>query len=476
MRLGLRLLLGYFIIVAVAAFFVFNIFLKEIKPGVRRATEDTLVDTAQVLAAVAAQDMDDGHIADGHLATALGMMNRQPVNARISGVSKTRVEYQIYVTDDKGIVLYDSTGRNVGRDYSRWNDVYLTLRGRYGVRSTRTDPNDDLSSTMYVAAPIMSDGKIIGVLSVSKANRVFIPIMHASEQRVLTAGLWLLGIALLIGIVMVWWINRDIKRLIGYADAVSDGQAAALPRRLGSTELNRLAGALENMRRRLEGKEYVTRYVHALTHELKSPLAAVRGAAEILQEDPPAEARQRFSGNIQQQTLRMQRLIDKMLLQARLESQLTLDSEPLDFAALVSESIESKAAPAAQRQITIHSELAPVSLRGDTLLLSQAVSNLLDNALDFSPDGGTLIVRGEQEGNDYRLTVRDHGPGVPDYALGRVFERFYSLPRENGGKSTGLGLSFVHEVAQRHGGRITLHNHPEGGAVAVLTLPLANPS
>ena len=106
--------------------------------------------------------------------------------------------------------------------------------------------------------------------------------------------------------------------------------------------------------------------------------------------------------------------------------------------------------------------------------MSQAVSNLLDNALDFSPDGGTLIVRGELEGNDYRLTVRDHGPGVPDYALGRVFERFYSLPRENGGKSTGLGLSFVHEVAQRHGGRITLHNHPEGGAVAVLTLPLVN--
>lgn len=473
MRLGLRLLLGYFIIVAVAAFFVFNIFLKEIKPGVRRATEDTLVDTAQVLAAVAAQDMGNGHIADGRLASALGMMNRQPVNAHISGLSKTRVEYQIYVTDDKGIVLYDSTGQDVGRDYSRWNDVYLTLRGRYGVRSTRIDPNDELSSTMYVAAPIMRDGKIIGVLSVSKANRVFIPIMRASEQRILTAGLWLLGIALLIGIVMVWWINRDIRRLIGYADAVSDGQAAALPR-LGSPELTRLAGALENMRRRLEGKEYVTRYVHTLTHELKSPLAAVRGAAEILQEDPPADVRQRFSGNIQQQALRMQRLIDKMLLQARLESQLTLDSEPLDFVALVLESVESKAAQAAQRQITIHSELAPVSLRGDALLLSQAVSNLLDNALDFSPDGGTLSLRGEQEASDYRLTVRDHGPGVPDYALSRVFERFYSLPRENGGKSTGLGLSFVHEVAQRHGGRITLHNHPEGGAVAVLTLPVSD--
>lgn len=471
MRLGLRLLLGYFIIVAVAAFFVFNIFVKEIKPGVRRATEDTLVDTAQVLAAVAAQDMDDGRITDGKLATALAQMNRQPVNAKISGLNKKRVEYQVYVTDEKGIVLYDSTGKNTGHDFSQWNDVHLTLKGRYGARSTRADPDDDLSSVMYVAAPVLRNGEIIGVLSVSKANKVFIPIMRDSERRVLTAGLLLLGIALLIGIIMVWWINRDIKRLIRYADAVSDGEAAALPR-LGSPELSRLANALENMRRRLEGKEYVTRYVHALTHELKSPLAAVRGAAEILQENPPPDVTQRFSGNIQQQALRMQHLIDKMLLQARLESRLTLDNEQLDFAALVLENIESKAAQAAQQHICIQQTLVPVTLLGDKLLLSQTISNLLDNALDFSPNGAQLDIRGELEGDTYRLTVRDHGPGIPEYALTRVFERFYSLPREHGGKSTGLGLSFVNEVAQRHGGRITLHNHPEGGAVAVLTLPL----
>lgn len=472
MKLGLRLLLGYFIIVAVAAFFVFNIFVKEIKPGVRRATEDNLVDSAQLLAAIAAQDMADGHINDGRLATALARMNEQQPNASINGLSKRRFEYQVYITDDKGIVLYDSAGKDTGRDFSRWNDVYLTLRGRYGARSTLAEPGDENSSVMHVAAPVLRDGKIAGVLTVAKANKVFIPIMRDSERRIWVAGSWLLGIALVIGVAVVWWIGRDIKRLIRYADAVSNGETAALPK-LGSPELSRLAAALENMRRRLEGKEYITHYVHALTHELKSPLAAVRGAAEILQENPPPDAARRFSANIHQQTLRMQRLIDRMLLQARLESQLTLDSEPLDFAALAAEAVEAKAAQAEQRRIAISADLAPAELRGEALLLAQAVSNLLDNALDFSPDGGTLEVRGERADGFYRLSVRDRGPGVPDYALPRVFERFYSLPREHGGKSTGLGLSFVHEVAQRHGGKIVLRNHPEGGVEAVLTLPLA---
>ncbi|MFL9708799.1 two-component system sensor histidine kinase CreC, partial [Aeromonas veronii] len=98
----------------------------------------------------------------------------------------------------------------------------------------------------------------------------------------------LLLIALLIGALLVWWMNRAIGKLEHYAGAVTRGEAAPLPR-LYTPELDRLGRALETMRRQLDGKHYVERYVHGLTHELKSPLAAIRGAGEILAESPPPE-------------------------------------------------------------------------------------------------------------------------------------------------------------------------------------------
>jgi two-component system sensor histidine kinase CreC len=115
---------------------------------------------------------------------------------------------------------------------------------------------------------------------------------------------------------------------------------------------------------------------------------------------------------------------------------------------------------------------AEASVDGDALLLQRAVGNLLDNALDFSPDGGTVDVTLTGGSRSLDISVRDHGPGIPDYADDKVFEKFYSLARpHNQRKSTGLGLPFVREIAELHGGRVTLRNAEGGGAVAVLSLP-----
>ena len=170
MRIGMRLLLGYFLIVAVAAWFVLSIFVQEIKPGVRRAKEGTLIDTATLLASVARDDLLSGDPVHGQLARAFERLHNSPFRANIGGISKVRNEYHVYMTDAQGKVLFDSTGQAVGQDYSRWNDVWLTLRGQYGARSTLRDPTDPESSVMYVAAPIIDGGKTIGVLSVGKPN------------------------------------------------------------------------------------------------------------------------------------------------------------------------------------------------------------------------------------------------------------------------------------------------------------------
>jgi two-component system sensor histidine kinase CreC len=111
-------------------------------------------------------------------------------------------------------------------------------------------------------------------------------------------------------------------------------------------------------------------------------------------------------------------------------------------------------------------------MQGDEFLLGQAIYNLLENALDFSPINSVITIKLNDYQTYRQLTVRDTGAGIPEYALNKVFDKFYSLPRPSTNqKSTGLGLNFVKEVAKLHGGSITLENHEWGGAEAILTLP-----
>ncbi|OVZ85499.1 two-component system sensor histidine kinase CreC [Yersinia intermedia] len=472
MKIGVRLLLGYFLIVAIAGYFVIRIFVQEVKPGVRRATEGTLVDTATLLAQFARQDMLLDNVASGQLAQAFASLNLRPIGANIEGIRKDRNEYRVYLTDANGRVVFDSSGKAVGQDYSRWNDVWLTLRGEYGARSTRTNPADEQSSVMYVAAPVVAENKIIGVLSVGKPNISMAPVIKRSERKILLAGGVLLGIALLIGLGFVWWINRSIGKLVDYAERVAEGQVVALPA-MGSSELHDLARALESMRLKLDGKAYIEQYVHTMTHELKSPLAAITGAAELLRESPPPATAQRFIVNIEQQSARIRQLVDKMLVQARLESRVDLQFSPLDISHILKQTFSAKEAQAVSRGICLQLKNADSAiLTGDGLLLSQALTNLIDNAMDFTPLGGAVILSGERYEGEYLITVEDNGSGIPDYAQEKIFDRFYSLPRADNPKSTGLGLNFVREVAAIHRGRISLENRLSQGVIAYLTLPL----
>src|SRR5690606_37254120 len=123
MRIGLRILLGYFLIVALAALLLGQVFLREVKPGVRQAMEDTLVDTANVLAELATDDFLAARMDDGAFATRVRALAGRDIGAGIWGFEKREASYRVTVTDDRGIVVFDSAGLDVGADYSRWNDV-----------------------------------------------------------------------------------------------------------------------------------------------------------------------------------------------------------------------------------------------------------------------------------------------------------------------------------------------------------------
>jgi len=466
--------LGYLAVVALAAAFVLRVLVQEVKPGVREAMEDTLVDSANLLAELVAPELASGRLEQGRLAEALERYHHRGVDAGIWNVRKQRLDYRVYVTDAHGRVLASTDPREVGRDYSQWRDVYLTLRNRYGARSTRDDPADPRSSVMHVAAPVLSGGRVIGVVSVAKPGLSVQPFIERSQARLRTQGLLLVLFTGLMGALFAWRLTRAIGRLSRYARDVAEGHRRAPPRS-SARELAELGQALHAMRERLEGKQYVEHYVHTLTHELKSPLAAIRGAAELLAEaDVPAEERRRFLANIREQEERLRLVADKMLDLARVEQQQTLrDAAILDLAAIARAVLESQAPTAQARAIDLRlTARDPAAVRGDEFLLRQALGNLVDNALAFSPAGAAVELRIERSDGWVLAQVCDRGPGVPGYAATQVFERFYSLPRpKTGKKSTGLGLTFVREVAELHGGRISLDNRNGGGTCANLRLP-----
>ena len=474
MRLGLRLFLGFFLIVGLAAFFVMRVFVNEVKPGVRQAMESTLVDAANVLAVMAADDLKSGRIAAGGFARDLAEARRRQLNATVWQFPKQRIEYQVSITDARGIVVYDSEGRDVGRDNSRWNDVRRTLRGEYGARSSPETPGDGTRTVMHVAAPIRDGERLIGVLTLSQPNATFEPFIAASQRNIMRRGGWLVGLSALIGVLMTWWLMRGINRLNRYAQAVSAGeQVAPLPAR--RDEIGDLGRAVEEMRRKLEGKAYVEQYVQSLTHEMKSPLAAIRGAAELLQEPLPEADRQRFARHIRSQEQRLTGTIDKLLALAEVEQHGWLQQrEAVDVAALLEQVAEDVAGKLDAAGVTLSLQpVAPARVQGDAWLLRQALSNLLENAIAFSPPGGQVAISSALADGMLEIRIEDQGPGVPDYARARVFERFYSLPRPGTGlRSSGLGLPFVAEVARLHGGEADLGNLERGGAVARLRLPV----
>ena len=477
LSLSLRLFLTGAALVAIAGWFALYQVLDEIKPAVRQTTEETLVDTANLLAEMVAADMKAGTLARGDLARVLTAYGRRHPGAEIWGLRKDSVTHRIYITDARGIVLLDSTGRDVGSDYSRWNDVYRTLHGAYGARTTEEVPGDETSTVMYVAAPVRDADRIIGVVTVAKPNRSVQPFIERARHRLGTLALLFIGAGLVIGALLSWWLGRAIRGLTDYADAVAAGGRPAVPS-LPGVELTQLARSLDSMRAQLEGKTYVERYVQTLTHELKSPLAALRGAAELLHQDLPAVQRARLLENIEAETARLQAMSERLLHLAQVEQRRELEERvSISLRPLVEDLLKGHAALLAQRGVEAIDDVpADAAVAGERFLVHQALVNLLDNAADFTPPGhririGAAISTQSGSPSMIAITVENDGEPIPDFALARVTERFYSLARPGSGrKSTGLGLNFVQEVAQLHGGCFSIANTDQG-VRATLTLP-----
>jgi two-component system, OmpR family, sensor histidine kinase CreC len=478
MRLGLRLLFGFFVVAGIAGVFILRVFLAEVKPSVREVMEDVLVDSANLLAEQAAPDLramaPGGTLEGTRFARSVLDYRARPVDAVIWGLHKRTLDLRVYVTDAEGRLVF-TAGEDApaGADYSRWRDVARTLRGEYGARSTRDVVADERSSVLYVAAPVVDSGRTIGVVTVAKPVAAVQQFVDRAERKIAVAGAWLLAISLAVGVAVTLWTVHSVRELRRYAQQARAGERRPVPRLPG--ELGELAQAMGAMRERLEGRAQVEQAMRALTHELKSPLAAIGGAAELLHDALPAPDRERFARQVGEQVQRLHDLVERLLELSKLESlQAAERGAPLALPAAVRRQLDALAAPLAQRRIGVEwlaTDDTPVGADAERLAL--ALSNLLTNAVDFAPDGSTIELAVQRRADTLAFSVRDHGPGVPAFALPQLGDRFFSTPKpRSGAKGSGLGLAIVRQVAALHGGSLAFENANPGLRVT-LTLPLA---
>lgn len=483
MHLGLRLLFAFVAITGLAAFFALRVVFTEIEPSVAEVMEDTLVDAANLLAEVALPELQrhrteggSGALADdGALAQAVRGYAQREVDAPIARVRKTTLDLRVRLTDARGIVIFDSgTPPATGEDWSAWRDVARTLRGEYGARTSR-DEDAPGFSVMVVSAPVRDSNGLLGVLVLAKPLVTIRPFIERAQRQVLGSGALLLGLALTIGVLVTLWAVRAVRRLRGYALQVAAAGDPAAPQSAPARapalpgELGELAGAMDQMRRRLEGREHLERSVRALTHELKSPLTAIRGAAELLHDELPEADRQRFVRQVDEQAERLQGLVERMLELSRLESLAALPRhEAVDLLQLSESVLASHAAALQQRRLdVIWLQRDAASIDGDAALLELALSNIVANAAHFAPAHSSLelAVVGQADGR-VEWSLRDRGPGVPAFALPKLGERFFSagvaaepIAAEGEAASrrprgSGLGLAIVRQVMWLHDGEL----------------------
>lgn len=447
----------------------------EIKAFHNQSYEEVLVDTSNLLAEIIVADIQNNRQNLNALQAAFQRASLRQFSAKIYDVEKQAIDLRVYATDANGLVIFDSAGQaSVGEDYSDWRDVRLTLAGKYGARTSDeqqvdAEGREQTISVSYVASPIVSEGVIIGVISVGKPKTNIQKYIEIASHDVIAAIVFALLFALSFALLLYLWLSKPLQLLVEYAEKVIRGERA-VPPVSGAYEIRQLAESMAKMRQSLEDKQYVERYVQTLTHEIKSPLTGIMTAAELLSGDLPEPKRQQFCANIVSETTRLSDLANQLLQLAAVEKLEHLAmTESVDLETVLAELIASFQPQIAKKNLTITlSALEPSNVAGDAFLLKQALANLLQNAIEFSHQDGLISVYFETDNNEYRVRIVDQGEGIPDYAMPHIFERFYSLPRPSGKKSTGLGLNFVREVAELHGGAVFLSNNLSRRGVEVI--------
>lgn len=323
--------------------------------------------------------------------------------------------------------------------------------------------------------PIVADGVQVGTvvpLDVAALNPLEEDFLLSIQRAALVAGAVALLAAAALALILVAQLSRPLRRLIVATARIGEGDLAHRVAIRTRDEVGRLGRAFNDMAAALEGSEKARQNLLTdVAHELRTPLSVVRGNLEGML-DGVFPLTPEGLVPVYDQTLHLAELVEDLRTLTLAEAgHLQLVREPTDVSELARAVVEAMRLTATEDRVKVELNAEP-GLRADVdpRRIRQVLGNLLDNALRYSPSGGTITVTVARAGSEITVSVRDEGPGVPAENLTSVFERFYQGDTSRTGEGTGLGLAIARELVQAYGGRIWAENH--GGAVFSFTLPL----
>ncbi|HEY7706688.1 MAG TPA: ATP-binding protein [Gaiellaceae bacterium] len=376
---------------------------------------------------------------------------------------------RVLVVDRDGVVVADSSEQT--GNYGDRPEVREALDGRISQGRRFSDTLDQ--TLLYTAVPVVVQGDVGGAVRVTQS-------VDAIDRRVRRDVLGLIGIglvALVLGLAFAWFLAgtlaRPLQRLAATARRVEAGDLGARAEPEGSTENREVAHAFNDMTGRLEQVLVAQReFVANASHQLRTPLTGLR----LRLEAASLKAGPELSGELEaaeREVERLARLLTALLTLAR-----EGDRPPAGQAVSVADALEraaerweERAEQGGHRLERDCRDASHASVSDEDLAIM--LDNLIENALVYSPDGGTVTLECDRAGAEVTVAVSDEGPGLTPGEEDRVFERFARGSSGGGAPGTGLGLAIVATLARRWGGSARIGNRPSGGARAEIRLPAA---
>jgi two-component system OmpR family sensor kinase len=340
------------------------------------------------------------------------------------------------------------------------------------------------------------DFRVLSQTLPSGLGRVVIAHSFEDIDRILAR---LQGLFILIGLVMIFFIALASRKVItvglrplanveATAERIAEGDLTArLPDVKPNTEVGRLVSTLntmlgrieESFAARLESESKLRRFVADASHELRTPITAIRGFAELHRQGAVTgeEKTKELIGRIENESKRMGSLVEDLLLLARLDQSREMKSDPVNLTQIVADAVASARAAGQNHTVNFDEQSEEIYALGDKDRIHQVVANLLANARTHTPAGTVIDVSVKQDTDGVRIRIADNGPGLSDADQARIFERFYRADASRvrtDGEGTGLGLSIVDAVMRAHAGQVSVESEVGKGAVFTLFFPLGS--
>lgn len=407
----------------------------------------------------------------------------------IEGVTKVITNYlktaesgaRVVVTDGSGIVVASSDSTDIGEDYTNRPEVVAAITGKAATGERQSETLQD--ELVYTAVPIEDNYSIIGTLRISFSGKAIDEIVSNRIRGLVVVGFLTIFITLIATVIIANAITERLRRIQRATSEVAMGNLELRLNSLDSAdptsapEVRQLEQAFDFMVERLKTVLDSQRsFASDASHQLRTPLTALRlklenAAAVVDDADASADAIEAASAEV----VRLQMLVDGLLALARLEGS-NPQLEHIDVTSAVNNKVELWMPLAQERNIHLVAKTSPnLQAAATPMAVDQILDAYLDNALDFTPEGGTITISARQVEDRIEVEVIDEGPGISPEDAVKAFNRFWRGRSDDSG--TGLGLAIVARLASVIGAQVSLRPaSPRGGTVAQLSMAKSNVS